>query len=176
VFRCSSGDASDAGATGLLGSSFAWVYGLSAPLAEILDRFAEDSILGGLHAWRRLRGDRLSRNFCHLLFFRARRDSAKRFIFRRPCHWSAITMATKRARGRRPHQTSVLYARSEVASSRPDRAKYGWRWSFVVFGGLGILLGLSFEISDRAERAQGGPDNCRSQILREVWGTPTATC
>src|ERR1700741_3264648 len=38
---------------GLLGSSFAWVYGLAAPLAgNIVDRIRRKSaILGGLQAW-----------------------------------------------------------------------------------------------------------------------------
>src|ERR1035438_8170960 len=38
---------------GLIGSSFAWVYGLAAPLAgNIVDRVRRKSaILGGLYAW-----------------------------------------------------------------------------------------------------------------------------
>src|ERR1700750_2512295 len=40
-------------ALGLLGSSFAWVYGLSAPLAGlVVDRVRrKTAILGGLYAW-----------------------------------------------------------------------------------------------------------------------------
>src|SRR6266849_4107130 len=59
---------------GLLGSSFAWVYGLCAPLAGgIVDRVRRKSaILGGLHAWSLIcMATFTSSNFRHLFFWRA---------------------------------------------------------------------------------------------------------
>jgi predicted MFS family arabinose efflux permease len=59
---------------GLLGSSFAWVYGLSAPLVgNMVDRVRRKSaILSGLQIWSFIcMATALSRNFVHLLFFRA---------------------------------------------------------------------------------------------------------
>src|SRR3990172_11528468 len=55
---------------GLLGSSFAWIYGLCAPFAgNIVDRVRRKSaILVGLHAWSLIcMATALSRNFRHLL-------------------------------------------------------------------------------------------------------------
>jgi MFS family permease len=51
---------------------------------------------------------------------------------------------------------------------------YGWRWSFVVFGGLGILLGLVLGRWLR-EPAVGGRSSQKvpvRQSLRVVWGSP----
>src|SRR5262249_39631659 len=59
---------------GLLGSGFAWVYGLAAPLAGALVDHASRRrvILGGLHAWSVIcMATAASRTFAHLLFFRA---------------------------------------------------------------------------------------------------------
>src|SRR5258708_28247631 len=58
---------------GLLGSSFAWVYGFSAPFAgAIFYRVRPKSaILSGLHAWSIIcMATALSRNFSALIFFR----------------------------------------------------------------------------------------------------------
>src|SRR5271166_1654429 len=59
---------------GLLGSSFAWVYGLSAPFAgNIVDRIRrKTAILAGLQVWSIVcMATAISRTFGHLLFFRA---------------------------------------------------------------------------------------------------------
>src|SRR5438874_13553807 len=59
---------------GLLGSSFAWVYGLGAPIAGmVVDRIRrKTAILGGLHVWSGICvATAFSRTFRHLLFFRA---------------------------------------------------------------------------------------------------------
>src|SRR5512138_1647518 len=53
---------------GLLGSAFAWVYGLAAPLAgTVVDRVKRrTAILGGLQAWSLIcLATALSRNFRH---------------------------------------------------------------------------------------------------------------
>src|SRR4051794_30046828 len=54
---------------GLLGSSFAWVYGLGAPFAgAVVDRVRrKTAILGGLHAWSLIcLATAVSRRFAHL--------------------------------------------------------------------------------------------------------------
>ena len=65
---------------------------------------------------------------------------------------------------------------------------YGWRWSFYVFGGLGIVLGvllnryLSEPERGAADLAESGhrPEAARTEkltlaeSLRAVWTTPTA--
>src|SRR3979411_2036647 len=59
---------------GLLGSCFAWVYGLSAPFAgNIVDRIRrKTAILGGLQVWSLIcMATALSRNLGHLLYFPA---------------------------------------------------------------------------------------------------------
>src|SRR6202046_145061 len=59
---------------GLLGSAFAWLYGLGAPLAgSVVDRIRRKSaIMGGLYTWSVIcMATALSRNFGQLLFFRA---------------------------------------------------------------------------------------------------------
>ena len=133
---------------GLLGSSFAWVYGLAAPFAgNVVDRIRRKSaILGGLHAWSLIcMATALSRNFTALLFFRAGEGLGESFYF--PASMSLLSdyhgQAT-RSRALGLHQTSVYIgtiAGGFFAGLIGQR--YGWRWSFVVFGGLGILLGLA---------------------------------
>jgi MFS family permease len=69
---------------GLLGSSFAVVYGLSAPFAgALVDRIRRvTAILGGLYAWSTICiATALSRNFRHLLLFRAAEGLGETFYF-----------------------------------------------------------------------------------------------
>ena len=59
---------------GLLGSSFAWVYGMMGPLAGfVVDRVKrKTAILSGLEIWSVIcAATALSRNFTQLLLFRA---------------------------------------------------------------------------------------------------------
>ena len=132
---------------GLLGSSFAWVYGLSAPFAgAIVDRVRRKSaILGGLHAWSLIcMATALSRNFSALLFFRSAEGLGETFYF--PASMSLLSDyhgQPTRSRALGVHQTSVYIgtiAGGFFAGLIGQR--YGWRWSFLVFGGLGIILGL----------------------------------
>jgi MFS family permease len=133
---------------GLLGSSFAWVYGLSAPFAgALVDRLRRKSvILGGLHVWSLIcMATAFSRNFGTLLFFRGAEGLGETFYF--PASMSLLSdyhgQAT-RSRALGLHQTSVYIgtiAGGFFAGLIGQR--YGWRWSFVVFGGLGIVLGLA---------------------------------
>src|SRR5690242_12739612 len=69
---------------GLLGSSFAWVYGLCAPFAGgIVDRVRRKSaILGGLQTWSIIcMATALSRNFTHLFAFRAAEGLGETFYY-----------------------------------------------------------------------------------------------
>ncbi len=132
---------------GLLGSAFAWVYGLGAPFAgAIVDRVRrKTAILGGLHAWSLIcMATALSKNFRHLLFFRGAEGLGETFYF--PASVSLISdyhgKAT-RSRALGLHQTSV-YAGTVAGGFFAGLIgqHYGWRWSFIVFGGMGVLLGF----------------------------------
>ncbi len=131
---------------GLLASSFAWVYGLGAPFAGwIVDRVRRKSaILGGLHAWSLIcMATALCRSFGSLLFFRAAEGLGETFYF--PASVSLLSdYHGRRTRSRALgfHQTSV-YAGTIAGGFFAGwiGQVYGWRWSFVVFGGLGVALG-----------------------------------
>src|SRR5436309_7337983 len=135
------------GQLGLLGSAFAWVYGLGAPLAGmIVDRVERrTAILGGLHAWSWICvATALSRTFRHLFLFRAAEGLGETFYF--PASTSLISDyhgSDTRSRALGLHQTAVYlgtigggYFAGLIAE------KHGWRLSLVVFGGLGVLLGF----------------------------------
>lgn len=132
---------------GLLGSAFAWVYGLGAPFAgAVVDRVRrKTAILFGLHAWSLIcMATALSRNFRHLLFWRAAEGLGETFYY--PASMSMISdyhgKAT-RSRAMGLHQTSVYVGTIAGAFFAGVIGQhYGWRWSFIVFGGLGMLLGL----------------------------------
>ena len=132
---------------GLLGSSFAAIYGITAPLAGyIVDRLRrKTAILGGLTAWSLIcMATAISRSFAHLLFFRAAEGLGETFYF--PASMSMVSdyhSRSTRSRAMGFHQTSVYVgtiAGGFFAGLIGQR--YGWRWSFVVFGGAGLLLGL----------------------------------
>src|SRR5437660_1377342 len=55
---------------------------------------------------------------------------------------------------------------------------YGWRWSFVIFGGLGILLGLALNRWLREPR-RGQSDQIENAVrlpvrdaVRSIWTSP----
>ncbi|MCL6506323.1 MAG: MFS transporter [Bryobacteraceae bacterium] len=132
---------------GLLGSAFAWSYGLAAPLAGyVVDRVRrKTAILAGLHIWSVICAlTALSRTFGQLLFFRAAEGLGETFYF--PASMSLISdyhgKAT-RSRAMGLHQTSVYIGTIGGGFFAGLIGQYhGWRWSFIVFGALGILLGL----------------------------------
>jgi len=132
---------------GLIGSSFAWVYGLSAPfVGNIIDRVRRKSaILAGLQIWSLVcMATALSRNFAQLLFFRGAEGLGETSYF--PASMSLISdYHGKRTRSRAmgTHQTSVYIG--TIAGgffAGLIGQHYGWRSSFVVFGSCGVLLGL----------------------------------
>lgn len=132
---------------GLLGSSFAWVYGLGAPFAGmIVDRVQRrTAILGGLQAWSIICvATMTSRTFRHLFFWRAAEGLGETFYY--PASMSLLSDyhgRDTRSRAMGLHQTSVYVGTIGGGFFAGLIGQYyGWRLSFVVFGGLGIVLGL----------------------------------
>src|SRR5690348_13122168 len=132
---------------GWLGSSFGLVYGVCAPLAgRIVDRVRRKrAILTGLNAWSAITmATALSRGFGQLLVFRAAEGLGETIYI--PASVSLISDyhgKSTRSRALGLHQTIVymgMIAGGFFAGLVGQQ--YGWRWSFVVFGGVGILLGL----------------------------------
>lgn len=178
---------------GLIGSSFAWVYGLSAPLVgNLVDRVnRKKAILAGLHIWSLVcMATALSRNFTHLIFFRAAEGLGETAYF--PASMSLVSDyhgKSTRSRAMGIHQTSVYVG--TIAGgffAGLIGQHYGWRSSFLVFGGCGILLGFvlnKFLIEPRrgaADREDSGaavpiaaaPQRMDiKQFLKVIWGTPT---
>jgi MFS family permease len=186
---------------GLLGSAFAWVYGLGAPFAGmIVDRVRrKTAILGGLQAWSIIcMATVLSGNFKHLFFWRAAEGLGETFYY--PASMSLISDyhgRDTRSRAMGLHQTSVYMGTIGGGFFAGLIGQYyGWRWSFIVFGGLGVLLGLvlnrylvepargAAEIADATggNRTAGihSPDSSGrlsfAAFLRLVGHTPTLLC
>jgi len=166
---------------GLLGSSFAWVYGLGAPFAGmVIDRVRRKAaILGGLHVWSGICvATAFSRTFRHLLFFRAAEGLGETFYY--PASMSMVSDyhgPGTRSRALGLHQTSVYMgtiAGGFFAGLIAEQ--FGWRWSFIVFGELGILLGL---ILDRwlHEPRRGAADEIHPPVAERTSasGSPVTT-
>lgn len=178
---------------GLLGSSFAWVYGLSAPLVgNIVDRVRrKTAILAGLQIWSFIcMATALSRTFVHLLIFRAAEGLGETVYF--PASMSLISDyhgKTTRSRAMGTHQTSVYIG--TIAGgffAGLIGQHYGWRSSFVIFGGCGVLLGVIlnkflFEptrgAADRQDIGAHAPAPATPrgmsipEFLKLIWSTPT---
>jgi MFS family permease len=132
---------------GLLGSSFAVVYGLGAPFAGyIVDRIRrKTAILGGLELWSIICIlSALSRNFFQLIIFRGLEGIGETIYY--PAALSMISdYHGKRTRSRAMGilQTSV-YAGTIGGGywAGVMAQRYGWRSAIFVFGALGLVLGL----------------------------------
>lgn len=174
---------------GLLGSAFAWVYGLAAPFAGmVVDRVPRrTAILGGLYGWSAIcAATVVSFDFRHLLFWRAAEGLGESFYF--PASMSLIGDyhdRGTRSRAMGLHQTSV-YAGTIGGGFFAGLIgqHYGWRWSFAVFGMLGILLGMVLQ-RRLLEPARGASDvgqgfSPAQHPLREFVSlaarTPTLVC
>jgi MFS family permease len=170
---------------GLLGSAFAWVYGACAPFAGmIVDRVSRTkAILFGLHAWSAICvATGVSRNFTHLFVFRAAEGLGETFYY--PASMSMISDyhgRKTRSRAMGLHQTSVYMG--TVAGgffAGLIGQHYGWRWSFYVFGGLGILLGFVLHrylvepVRGSADAAPVASTMSYGAFLRVLFTTPTA--
>jgi MFS family permease len=133
---------------GLLGSAFAWVYGLGALFAgNIVDRVRrKTAILGGLYVWSAIcMATAAVSGFRGLFSMRALEGIGEAFYF--PASMSLVSDyhgPATRSRAIGVHQTSVYIG--TIAGgffAGLIGQHYGWRWSFIVFGGAGILLGLA---------------------------------
>lgn len=169
---------------GVLGAAFAWVYGLGALFAgAIVDRVRRKSaILGGLHIWSAIcMATAASRNFLHLVFFRAAEGLGETFYF--PASMSLISDyhgKDTRSRAMGFHQTSVYVGTIGGGFFAGLIGQhYGWRWSFLVFGAAGILLGLLLARFLRepergaAERIPAGRPLPMRAFLQLAWHTRT---
>ena len=171
---------------GLLGSAFAWCYGLGAPFAGmVVDRARRKTIiLGGLYAWSLICMVTAScRNFGSLLFFRAAEGCGETF------YYPAAVSLISDYHGRPTRSRALAFLQTSVYAGTIGGGfwagliaeRYGWRWSFLLFGGLGILLGISltrwlFEPS-RGQSEQHHADGGKIaplNALRLVVRTPTA--
>ena len=132
---------------GLLGSVFAWTYGLGAPFAGyVVDRIRRKAaMLGGLYVWSIVTvATTLSRSFRHLFAFMAVEGMAETIYV--PSAMSMISdyhVKATRSRAMGIHQTSVYVGTiggGFLAGLVGEH--YGWRWSFIILGGLGFILGL----------------------------------
>ncbi len=168
-------------ARGLIGSSFAWTYGLCAPFAGlIVDRIRrKTAILGGLEAWSVIcMATALSRSLGGLVFFRAAEGLGETFYF--PASVAMLSdyhSDETRSRALGLHQTSV-YAGTigggAVAALIAEH--YGWRSSFVIFGSLGALLGLILTkfIVEPPQRKEQAPKVPLGEFLAILARTPAA--
>jgi MFS family permease len=176
---------------GLLGSSFALVYGLCAPFAgNIVDRVRRKSaVLGGLFTWSVIcSATALSRTFIQLLFFRAAEGLGETFYF--PAAMSLISDyhgRRTRSRAMGTHQTSV-YAGTIAGGFLGGliAEHFGWRSSFIVFGACGVILGFVL-MKLLVEPARGAADSRDygaplhdvtqkmpiGDFLKVIWTTPT---
>jgi MFS family permease len=183
---------------GLLGSAFAWLYGLGAPFAGmVVDRVRrKTAILGGLQAWSVIcLATALSRNFRQLFLFRAAEGLGETFYF--PASMSLISDyhgRDTRSRAMGLHQTSVYVGTIGGGFFAGLIGQYyGWRLSFVVFGGLGIVLGFvlqrflveprrgatEHEVGSTPANGAAAPPSSAlplPEFLRLVARTPTLLC
>lgn len=169
---------------GLLGSSFAWVYGLGALFAgTVVDRIRrKTAILAGLQAWSIIcMATASARGSSQLVFFRAAEGLGETFYF--PASMSLVSDyhdKNTRSRAMGLHQTSVYVGTIGGGFFAGWIGQhYGWRSSFIVFGGLGILLGLVLSkllIEPKRGQAEGlaaKPPMPISAFLGMAWRTRT---
>ena len=170
---------------GLLGSAFAWVYGLGALFAgNIVDRVRrKTAILGGLYAWSAIcMATAAVSGFRGLFSMRALEGIGEAFYF--PASMSLVSDyhgPATRSRAIGAHQTSVYIgtiAGGFFAGLIGQR--YGWRWSFIVFGGLGILLGfilsrhLREPVRGQSEHLVATANLPLGETLRAILNQPSA--
>jgi MFS family permease len=177
---------------GMLGSSFALVYGLAAPfVGNIIDRVRrKTAILVGLQTWSLIcMATALSRNFPTLVFFRAAEGLGETAYF--PASMSLISDyhgKGTRSRAMGTHQTSVYVGVIAGGFLAGLIAKHlGWRAAFLIFGGCGVLLGIVLHrlliepergAADLAEVAAGAVPHHQVRVpvrefVRMILGRPT---
>ncbi len=178
---------------GLLGSVAAWIYGLGAPFAGfVVDRIRrKTAILGALLLWSGVTAAAvISHSFHQLLFFMAALGLVVTVYF--PSAMSLISDyhgRSTRSRAMGIHQTAVYVGTiggGFLGGLIGER--FGWRWSFIIFGAMGIVLGLTLmgflqePQRGAADVEDGNPhplQNPRAgapalESIKLVLGTPTA--
>src|SRR5690349_20963392 len=132
---------------GMISSAFGIIYGLMAPLAGYVgDKFNRKYlILFGLYVWSFITGlTAVCSKFWHFLFVRGAEGLGETFYF--PASMSLVSdyhSRKTRSRAMSIHQTSVyvgIVGGGWIAGYLADR--FGWQSPFLVFGSLGMLLGL----------------------------------
>ena len=171
---------------GFVGSSFMWVYALSAPLAGLVaDRFSRKSlILGGFLFWSAITvATAYATQYSHLILFRALEGLGEAFYF--PASLSLMSdyhQAGTRSRALAIHQSSV-YAGTIAGGTLAGYwgQVHGWRYGFSMFGYAGLFIGVAllFLIKEprRTEAPQGGATKPIQGIalgLREIFSVPMA--
>lgn len=132
---------------GVIGGSFMWMYAIFGPFAGWLcDRLPRKTlVLGGLIFWSLVTAAAaVTHSYAQLTICRALGGLGEAFYF--PAAMSLISDyhgTATRSRAMSLHQSSV-YAGSIAggAVSGFMGEYYGWRSSFVLFGAVGIVLGL----------------------------------
>ncbi len=152
---------------GLIGSAFAAVYGLTAPLAgQVSDRASRKLvILGGLYIWSVVTGfTAVCSRVWQFVLVRGAEGLGETVYF--PASMSLISdYHSKRTRSRAMgfHQTSV-YAGTIGGGALAGwmGEHYGWQAPFILLGGAGVVLGLVLAAfirepaRDEAERRESG--------------------
>jgi sugar phosphate permease len=185
----------DAIQLGLLGSAFAWVYGLSGFFAGVVvDRISRrKAVLSGLYVWSTIcMSTAFFRTFRALFTLRALEGLGETIYY--PASMSMVSDyhgKDTRSRAIGIHQTSVYggtIAGGFFAGLIGQH--YGWRWSFIVFGGLGVILGFILnrflheprrgqaDSIGAAESREASTGNALTfgQFVRLVRRTPTIPC
>jgi len=132
---------------GLIGSAFAIVYALSAPVAgQLADRVSRKFvILAGLYVWSAVTGfTALCTQVWQFVLVRGAEGLGETVYF--PASMSLISdyhSKATRSRAMSFHQTSV-YAGTIGGGALAGwmGQHYGWQAPFIVLGGAGVLLGL----------------------------------
>jgi MFS family permease len=130
-----------------VGAAFMYVYAAAGPIAGIIgDRFSRKLlIIGGLVFWSLVTvGTALATKYEHLVLVRALEGFGEAFYF--PASMALISEyhgPDTKSRAMGIHQSSV-YAGTIAggALSGYMGQHYGWRSSFVLFGSLGVILGV----------------------------------
>ena len=152
---------------GLIGSAFAFVYALTAPVAgQISDRSSRKLvILGGLYVWSIVTGfTALCSQAWQFIFVRGAEGLGETVYF--PASMSLVSdYHSKRTRSRAMslHQTSV-YAGTIGGGALAGwmGQHYGWQSPFILLGVAGVVLGLVLAAfirepqRDEAEKRESG--------------------
>jgi MFS family permease len=165
---------------GMLGSAFAWTYGLSSPFAgRLVDRIRRRvALLGGFQIWSAVCvATAFAPGVRSLLALRAAEGLGETAYF--PASVSLISDhhdERTRSRALGLHQTGVYVGTiggTTVAALLAQR--FGWRSPFLVFGIAGILLGvvLQFFIREPERRVRDERGNFGA-ALRTIFRTPSA--